>query len=87
MGAWLLFMLAAVTLVVWRLVSVVGLHLQERARVTSHCTQMEKAAASGAVLWERRPDGTTLLVMPGMASLDQAAVAEMMTTVREMTPL
>jgi len=48
---------------------------------------MEKAAASGAVLWERQPDGTTLLVMPGSASLDQASVAEVMTIVREMTPL
>jgi hypothetical protein len=44
-------------------------------------------SASGAVLWERRPDGTTLLVMPGMASVDQTAVTETMTTVREMTPL
>ena len=88
MGAWLLIMLAAVTVVVmWRLGIVVGRNLQERARVASHCTQMEKAAASGAVLWERQPDGTTLLVMPGSASLDQASVAEVMTMVREMTPL
>jgi hypothetical protein len=84
----LLWVVAAVTLVVMlRLGSLVSRHLQERARTASHCIEMEKAAASGAVLWERRPDGTTLLVMPGTASLDSEAVAEVMTVVRELTPL
>jgi hypothetical protein len=36
----------------------------KRARVASHCTQMETAALNGAILCERLPDGTTLLVMP-----------------------
>jgi len=67
MGAWLLIAVAAMTVVMWRLVSVAGMICQERARVTSHCTQMETAALNGAVLCERLPDGTTLLVMPGAA--------------------
>jgi len=65
MGAWYLVIVAAMTVVTWRLVGVVGLIWQERARVTSHCTQMETAALNGAMLCERLPDGTTLLVMPG----------------------
>lgn len=52
------------TVVMWRLVSVVGVIWQERARVASHCTQMETAALNDAILCERLPDGTTLLVMP-----------------------
>jgi len=67
MGAWFLIIVPAMTVVVWRLVGVVGVIWQERARVTSHCTQMETAALNGAMLCERLPDGTTLLVMPGAA--------------------
>jgi hypothetical protein len=65
MGAWYLVIVAAMTVVTWRLVGVAGLIWQERARVASHCTQMETAALNGAMLCERLPDGTTLLVMPG----------------------
>jgi hypothetical protein len=65
MGAWFLIIVVAMTVVMWRMVSVVGVIWQERMRVTSHCTQMESAALNGAILCERLPDGTTLLVMPG----------------------
>jgi hypothetical protein len=64
MGAWFLIIVPAAAAVMWRLVDVAGLILQERARVASHCTQMETAALNGAILCERLPDGTTLLVMP-----------------------
>jgi hypothetical protein len=67
MGTWFLIIVAAMTVVTWRLVGVAGLIWQERVRVTSHCTQMETAALNGAMLCERLPDGTTLLVMPGPA--------------------
>jgi hypothetical protein len=67
MGVWYLAIVAAMTVVTWRLVGVAGLIWQERARVGWHCIQMEAAALNGAVLCERRPDGTTLLVMPGPA--------------------
>lgn len=67
MGAWFLIMVPAMTVVMWRLIGVAGMIWQERARVTSHCTQMETAALNGAILCERLPDGTTLLVMPGPA--------------------
>jgi hypothetical protein len=65
MGTWYPVIVAAMAVVTWRLVGVVGLIWQERARVASHCTQMESAALNGAMLCERLPDGTTLLVMPG----------------------
>lgn len=65
MGAWFLIVVVAMTVVMWRLASAVGAICQERARVIAHCTQMETAALNGAMLCERLPDGTTLLVMPG----------------------
>ena len=71
MGAWFLIITAAMTVVMWRLVSVVGAIWRERARVSSHCTQMETAALNGAILCERLPDGTTLLVMPGATQAEQ----------------
>lgn len=37
---------------------------------------MDAAASSRAVLCERLPDGTTLLVMPGPAGPDQVPLAE-----------
>ena len=37
---------------------------------------MDAAAASRAMLCERLPDGTTLLVMPGPADPDQAPPAD-----------
>jgi hypothetical protein len=40
---------------------------------------MDAAASSRAVLCERLPDGTTLLVMPGPAGPDQAPLAEVIT--------
>ena len=43
--------------------------------MTARCVQMDAAAASRAVLCERLPDGTTLLVMPGPADPDQAPPA------------
>jgi hypothetical protein len=71
MGAWFLITVVAMMVVMWRLVSVAGVIWQERARVISHCTQMETAALNGAILCERLPDGTTLLVMPGAAHQEQ----------------
>jgi hypothetical protein len=67
MGAWFLIIVPAITVVMWRLAGVVGVIWQERARVASHCTQMEAAALNAAILCERLPDGTTLLVMPEAA--------------------
>jgi hypothetical protein len=44
MGAWFAITVAAMTVVMWRLVSAASVIWQERARVASHCTQMETAA-------------------------------------------
>jgi hypothetical protein len=75
MAVWLLVAAVAVTLIVWRAIGVAGTIWRERAHVNAHCTQMDAAAVTGAMLCERLPDGTTLLVMPSPASPDQAASA------------
>ena len=82
-SAALLIIAVAATLIAWRLISVTGLIWQERARVTSHCTQMETSALNGIMLCERLPDGTTLLVMPGQPPQDPPAEAEAQSNVRE----
>jgi len=87
MGAWLLIIVAAATLIAWRLISVAGTLWRERAHVTARCVQMETAASSGAILCERLPDGTTLLVMPGPAGQDQASPRGAISGLREIKPL
>jgi hypothetical protein len=47
---------------------------------------MDAAASSCAILFERLPDGTTLLVMPGPAAQEQAPGAEVIPMIREMKP-
>ncbi len=86
MGAWLLIVAVAVTLILWRVIGVAGMIWRERAHVTAHCVQMDAAASSGAMLCERLPDGTTLLVMPGPTGQDQPALAEAISAVREVKP-
>jgi hypothetical protein len=44
---------------------------------------MDAAAVTGAMLCERLPDGTTLLVMPSPASADQAASAGTISALHE----
>ena len=75
MITWLLIGAVAVTLILWRAIGVAGAIWRERAHVNAHCTQMDAAAVTGALLCERLPDGTTLLVMPSPVSPDQAAPA------------
>lgn len=86
MGAWLLIIVVAVTLILWRVIGVAGMIWRERAHVTAHCVQMDAAAVSGAMLCERLPDGTTLLVMPAPAGQDQPELAEAVSAVREIKP-
>ena len=76
MAIWLLILAAPATVILWRVIGVAGTIWRERARVTARCVQMDAAASSGAVLCERLPDGTTLLVMPGMPGQAQARQAE-----------
>ncbi len=86
MVAWLLITVPAVTVVIWRVVGVFGVIWRELARVASHCTQMEVAALNGAILCERLPDGSTLVVMPGMAREEPAPATGTISMIREMTP-
>ena len=88
MGLWLLLIVAvAATLVLWRVIDVAGTIWRERAHVTARCVQMETAASSGAILCERLPDGTTLLVMPGPANQDPPSSGEAISNVRQLKPL
>jgi hypothetical protein len=88
MGSWLLLIIAvAVTLVLWRVIDVAGKVWRERTHVTARCVQMDAAAASGAMLCERLPDGTTLLVMPRPADQDQPTQAGAVSPLRKVEPL
>ena len=88
MGAWLPIIVVAVTQIMLLLISVAGVIWQERARATSHCTQMETAASSGTVLCERLGNGATLLVIPGTAGREQTWAVELISrTFREKAPL
>jgi hypothetical protein len=83
MGAWLLIIVIAATIIAWRLIGVAGDLWRERAHVTARCIQMETAASSGAMLCERLPDGTTLLVMPGPAGQEPPVPAGAISNLRE----
>jgi hypothetical protein len=83
MAVWLVIAAVAVTLIVWRAIGVAGAIWRERAHVTAHCAQLDAAASSGAMLCERLPDGTTLLVMPSPAGQDQRELAEGIPALRE----
>jgi hypothetical protein len=83
MVMWLLILAAPATVVLWRVIGVAGAIWRERARVTARCLQMDAAAASRAVLCERLPDGTTILVMPGQPEPEQIPPAEIIPAVRK----
>ena len=88
MDLWLLLTIAvAVTLVLWRLIDVAGKIWRERAHVTARCASMDAAAVSGAMLCERLPDGTTLLVMPYPAGQEQPVPAGAVSPLRKIEPL
>ena len=89
MTAWLLIAAVAVTLILWRAIGVAGAIWRERAHVTAHCAEMDAAAISGAMLCERLPDGTTLLVMPsrGTTGTGPAAGGDFIPTARDQNAL
>jgi hypothetical protein len=65
MGAWLPILLVAVAQIALRLIAVVGVVWQERARSESHLAQLEAAASSGATLCEQLGNGAALVIIPG----------------------
>lgn len=83
MAMWLLILAAPATVILWRGIGVAGAIWRERARVAARCLQMDAAASSRAVLCERLPDGTTLLVMPGPSELEQPPPADVISAVRK----
>ena len=82
MAMWLLIVAAPATVILWRVIDVAGMIWRDRARVNARCVQMDAAAASGSMLCERLPDGTTLLVMPSPAGPEQTPPAEVIAAVR-----
>lgn len=83
MTVWLLILAAPATVILWRVIDVAAAIWRERARVTARCVQMDAAASSRAVLCERLPDGTTLLVMPGASEQEQSPPADVISAVRK----
>ena len=82
-----LLIIVVATIIAWRLISVAGMIWQERAHVTAHCVHMDAAASSGAMLCERLPDGTTLLVMPDPSGQDRPPPTGTISNLREIEPL
>jgi hypothetical protein len=62
--AWLPVVVLAVVQITVRVIGVVGLLRQERARAEANCSQMQVASASKVVLWEQRGKATLLLIVP-----------------------
>jgi hypothetical protein len=62
--AWLPVAVLAAGQAVLRLISLAAAVLYERAHARSNCAQMTTAAANDVLLYERRQDGTTLLIIP-----------------------
>jgi hypothetical protein len=83
MVMWLLILAAPATVLLWRVIGVAGAIWRERARVTARCLQMDAAATSRAVLCERLPDGTTILVMPVQPEPEQISPAKIIPAVRK----
>ena len=73
MSTWLLITVVAAIQVTSQLISLVGVVWHERARAASHCIQMETAASSGAVLYERLEDGAVLLITARSAGQEEVA--------------
>ena len=64
MIAWLPVAVLAAGQAVLRLISLVAAVWQERVHARSNCAQMSTAAANDVLLFERRQDGTALLIIP-----------------------
>jgi hypothetical protein len=62
--AWLPVAVLAAGQAVLRLISLAAAVWQEWVHARSNCAQMSTAAASDVLLYERRQDGTTLLIIP-----------------------
>ena len=60
---WMPVVVLAVAQIAVRLIGVVAMIWQERARADSHCAQMRAASASGVVLFAWR-DGSGLAIVP-----------------------
>jgi hypothetical protein len=64
MITWLPVAVLAAGQAVLRLISLVAAVWHEWMHAKSNCAQMSRAAASDVMLYERRQDGTTLVIIP-----------------------
>jgi hypothetical protein len=62
--AWLPLVIVAATQIIVRLIGVAAAIWQERARANANCAQMRAAAGGGVALFERRQDGSGLVIVP-----------------------
>jgi hypothetical protein len=75
-STWWLITVIAGAPVSWQLICAAGATWRERAHVMSVCMQVEAAASNGIVLYERRQDGSALLIVPGTAEYGQVMTAD-----------
>lgn len=64
MIGWLPVAVLAAGQVILRLINLAASVWQERVHARSNCAQMYTAAVSDVILYERRQDGATLLIIP-----------------------
>jgi hypothetical protein len=73
--AWLPIAVVILTQITLRLISVACLIWQERAHAKSNCAQMETAAATAAMIYEGRQNGTILVIIPRSSPREEEASA------------
>jgi hypothetical protein len=72
--AWLPVVVVAATQIVVLLIGVAAAVWQERERANANCAQMRTAAGHGVALFERRQDGSGLVIVPqGQMSREETA--------------
>jgi hypothetical protein len=72
-SAWLPIIVVAVVQLLSQLICAAGAIWQEQAHAVSRSIQMQTAASSGTLLYERLEDGSVLLIVPKPADPEQAA--------------
>jgi hypothetical protein len=89
MITWLPVAVLATGQAVLRLINLVAAVWHERVHAKSNCAQMSTAAASGVMLYERRQDGTTLVIIPARSPLREGqdpAAGDIKRSVQGMPP-
>jgi hypothetical protein len=86
MMPWLPVVVVAVVQIAVRSIRVVGLVWHERVSAKSRCDLMTTAAASGVALYERRPDGAALVIIPHHVATHEGGIGQWVTGSGEEAP-